>query len=373
MKKTKEDIKPAGLYYADYLQLDKVIGAQKLESAKGKIKGHPKGHHDEMLFIIVHQVYELWFKQILHELSFISGVFNQSFIAESELSQAVAKADRIISIQNLLMQQIDVLETMTPMDFLEFRHLLVPASGFQSVQFREIEIRMGLSTNKRFSVDRHYFLGRLSTQHRKHLEKVETEKSLIQLLEEWLVRMPFTQEKQFDFWKSYKQSVEEMMKQEKFIIESVPHFQKAQKEAQLVNFESTKTTFEMLFDQKKWMKLQKEGKKKLGQKATLNALFIMLYREAPILNMPFRLLTSLMNIDENFTTWRYRHALLAKRMLGSKVGTGGSSGHQYLKNAADHNRVFEDFFNLSTFIIPRQMLPKLPKALQKSMDFHFTR
>jgi tryptophan 2,3-dioxygenase len=129
----------------------------------------------------------------------------------------------------------------------------------------------------------------------------------------------------------------------------------------------------MLFDQKKWMKLQKEGKKKLGQKATLNALFIMLYREAPILNMPFRLLTSLMNIDENFTTWRYRHALLAKRMLGSKVGTGGSSGHQYLKNAADHNRVFEDFFNLSTFIIPRQMLPKLPKALQKSMDFHFTR
>ena len=110
----------------------------------------------------------------------------------------------------------------------------------------------------------------------------------------------------------------------------------------------------------------------LSQKATLNALFILLYRDEPILSQPFRFLNALMDIDQNFTTWRYRHALMAHRLLGTKIGTGGSSGHDYLKKAADNNRIYVDVLNLSTFLIPRSKLPKLPAELEKNLNFYFT-
>jgi tryptophan 2,3-dioxygenase len=96
----------------------------------------------------------------------------------------------------------------------------------------------------------------------------------------------------------------------------------------------------------------------------------MLYRDEPLLNLPQKIITSLIDIDENFTTWRYRHALMAHRMLGTKIGTGGSSGHLYLKRAADNNRVFVDLFNLSTFLIPKSRLPKLPDSIKKELNFH---
>ena len=141
------------IYYGDYLQLGKLLDSQLPLSRK--FADETNGEcHDEMLFIVVHQVYELWFKQILHDLNGILNTFNREFVPESELSGVVQKLGRIQKIQTLLIGQFDVLETMTPMDFLEFRDLLIPASGFQSVQFREIEIKLGLNTNDRQNVDR---------------------------------------------------------------------------------------------------------------------------------------------------------------------------------------------------------------------------
>ena len=78
-----------------------------------------------------------------------------------------------------------------------------------------------------------------------------------------------------------------------------------------------------------------------------------------------------MDIDELLTQWRYRHALMAHRMLGQKIGTGGSSGHAYLKQATDQHKVFSDFFNLSTFLIPRSKVPPLPNSLQSKMNFNY--
>ena len=88
---------------------------------------------------------------------------------------------RIKTIQRVLVQQIDVIETMTPMDFLEFRDLLVPASGFQSIQFKQIEILMGLSRNKRIKPDREFFHTRLTDQHRQQLDELEEQPSLLDL------------------------------------------------------------------------------------------------------------------------------------------------------------------------------------------------
>ena len=135
---------PAGCYYGTYLKLDQLLSAQQPASAAA---GKPA--HDEMLFITVHQVYELWFKQILHELSRIESDFSKNPVDDRVLGRIAHGLIRIHAILKLLVHQLDVMETMTPLDFLDFRDFLFPASGFQSVQFRLIEIRLGLAPEGR--------------------------------------------------------------------------------------------------------------------------------------------------------------------------------------------------------------------------------
>ena len=101
-------------------------------------------------------------------------------------------------------------------------------------------------------------------------------------------------------------------------------------------------------------------------------MFINLYRDEPMLYTPFRYLTLLTDVDELFTTWRQRHASMVQRMLGTKIGTGGSSGHNYLDRTTKKNRVFLDLFNLSTFLLPRNELPKLPVELTREISVFFS-
>ena len=135
--------------YRDYLNLDSLLKSQKLISEK-----RGKKAHDEMLFIVSHQVYELWFKQILYEIDSVFEIFDMELVDESQIGTAVSRLQRINEIIQLLIDQIKILETMTPMDFLEFRDLLTPASGFQSGQFRLIENKIGLRKD-----DRHTYGG----------------------------------------------------------------------------------------------------------------------------------------------------------------------------------------------------------------------
>ena len=107
--------------------------------------------HDEMLFIVIHQVYELWFKQIIHELTSVVKMFNADDVNERNIGTAVARLKRVIEIQEVLIKQIHVLETLTPLDFLDFRNYLFPASGFQSFQFRMAETLLGLREEDRIT------------------------------------------------------------------------------------------------------------------------------------------------------------------------------------------------------------------------------
>ena len=134
------------LNYSDYLKLEDILNSQELKSAE---RGTPA--HDEMLFIIIHQVYELWFKQVIHELNSVLDIFGKRSVVESDVSLAVARLDRIIEIQKILIDQVRVLETMTAMDFLEFRDDLFPSSGFQSAQFRLLENKLGLPKGNRIN------------------------------------------------------------------------------------------------------------------------------------------------------------------------------------------------------------------------------
>jgi tryptophan 2,3-dioxygenase len=238
------------------------------------------------------------------------------------------------------------------------------------VQFREIEIKLGLNTHDRQSVDREFFVGRLSERDRNHLIGLENQTSLLRLVEAWLERLPYTQTQNFNFWNKYQETIEKNLNDDEATIKNnSAHLTEKAIAMQLENLAMTRSTFNSLFDEASHQTLIQNQQRKLSQKAILNALFIMLYREEPMLSLPFQVLTSMMDIDENFTAWRYRHALMAQRMLGTKIGTGGSSGHQYLKRATENNRVFIDLFNLSSFLIPRSQLPQVPEDIKQRLHF----
>ena len=104
--------------------------------------------------------------------------------------------------------------------------------------------------------------------------------------------------------------------------------------------------------------------------ASRNALFIMLYRDHPLLQLPYELLNTLLEIDESLSMWRHRHIHLVQRTIGKRVGTGGSSGAEYLRGAADSHYVFKELSELTSFLLPRNQLPQLPEALVNDLSYH---
>ncbi|HTH31296.1 MAG TPA: tryptophan 2,3-dioxygenase family protein, partial [Lacibacter sp.] len=193
-------MKDNGQYYPSYLQLEKILDSQHpLSFAEGQ-----QPAHDEMLFIIIHQAYELWFKQILFELGFVKKVFSKEKVDDNseDLNLCRHRLQRVTRILALLNQQVTILDTMTPMDFLEFRNLLTPASGFQSKQFRLIEATLGLKMERRHQHD--YYKrtneGGFAQSDFDEINAIETSKTILQLINQWLERMPFFDEK---FWQGY--------------------------------------------------------------------------------------------------------------------------------------------------------------------------
>src|SRR5574339_478916 len=192
------------LYYSDYIELDKILNSQHPKSFSSVEDGN-----DEMLFIIIHQAYEQWFKQILFELDLVRNIFIRGHINDNsdDMSRVVQRLKRVVKILELINQQVGVLETMTALDFLEFRNHLLPASGFQSKQFRLIEAKLGLKMQQRYKAEyyRATRRGSLSEADLQEVDRAENESTLKELIVEWLERMPF-----FDaaYWQEYRRSSE---------------------------------------------------------------------------------------------------------------------------------------------------------------------
>jgi tryptophan 2,3-dioxygenase len=329
------------VYYPDYLQLDKILGAQAPESDK-----HGTPAHDEMLFIVIHQAYELWFKQILHEVGSVIAMFSDQHVDDNggELNIAVHRLERVKAILDLLVHQMDVMETMTPLDFLDFRDLLRPASGFQSMQFKILEARLGLRMEARFG--RQYYTSQLTPTHKAQIEALESLPTLLDLVNGWLERMPFLESR---YWPS----------------EGTPFF--AQLEAlytgSLVKGEEGNAAL--------WRTIFVDGapERRLKPAACRSALFIMLYRDEPIFQQAFRFLQALLDIDAGMASWRSRHLNMVHRMIGLRVGTGGSTGKAYLKGAMDSHYIFSEIADLSSFLFERKKLPLLPSTLTQALRF----
>jgi tryptophan 2,3-dioxygenase len=356
------------LDYATYLRLDQLLSSQ---SPRSNEAGTPA--HDEMLFVIVHQVYELWFKQILHELDSVLDLFRQDSVDERSIGVAVARLQRVTEIQKILVDQLRVLETMTPLDFLEFRDLLVPASGFQSLQFRLIENKLGLRPELRAAGGRMPHAPHIDREQLDALRRSLDQPSLFDLVEKWLERTPFLEVPGYQFWASYGEAVRASLLDDRRTIDSSTSLSPAEKQAQLQELAQTEASFQAVLDEAMHERLRAKGQRRLSHRATRAALFIHLYRDQPILHLPFLFLTLLVDVDELLATWRYRHALMVHRMIGTKIGTGGSVGHRYLLGTVERNKIFTDLYDLSTFLISRSALPSLPGEMDRRLGFYYPR
>lgn len=341
---------PKEIYYGDYLQLDKILSAQQPESA---LNGHEA--HDEMLFIIVHQAYELWFKQMAHEMGSVINILNQPEVNDNspDIFTVLHRLKRIASIWELAIHQIDVIETMTPLDFLDFRDYLRPASGFQSFQFKSLEAMMGLKYD-----DRHgkaFYQQHLRPEHAELIAKIEEQPSLIELLNKWLERMPFFNNEYWQFDDDNESGVAEHPFWREFIT--------AYKTTLGEHDEAGMQSFlDAMIDDK--------PTGRLSNKANRAALFIMLYRDYPLLQIPFQLLDTLIEIDDLMAAWRTRHISMVRRMIGGRAGTGGSAGAEYLRASRDKHLIFSELATLNSFLIQRTDVPVLPIDLQSKLGFN---
>ncbi|MEW6128894.1 MAG: tryptophan 2,3-dioxygenase family protein [Acidobacteriota bacterium] len=257
------------LTYGGYLKVNELLNLQNLLSEPAQ--------HDETLFIIIHQVYELWFKQMLHELDTVVEKFNNG-----DVLGAIRLIRRCIEIQRVLVSQVAVLETMTPMDFLAFRDNLMPASGFQSTQFREFEFACGI---KDASFLNFFDEG---TEERKRLQKRLQNPSLPDAFFALLNRRGFEvgEKREGEAAEAYHARVKEMMR---------------------------------------------------------------IYQEADKHYDLFLLAESLIEFDEAVILWRFRHTKMAERMIGSKIGTGGSEGVAYLQSTTTQ-KFFPELWELRTYL-----------------------
>jgi tryptophan 2,3-dioxygenase len=252
--------------YSNYLQLDQLLSLQQ-PRAEGP-------EHDELLFIVIHQVYELWFKEVLHELDRVAQL-----LRADEPHRAQHTLKRILTILKVLVAQLDILETMTPLEFLSFRARLEAASGFQSDQFRQIEFTLGAKSEKaiaRFAED---------SRGRTALERRLGEPTLWDAFLHYLSREGY----------------------------AVPPAQ-----------------------------LTRDVTRPVDPSAEIQDILLTVYRtDAKTAEICERLV----DLDEGFAEWRYRHVRMVERTIGVKPGTGGSAGAAYLRSTLGQN-LFPDLWEI---------------------------
>ena len=242
------------LNYSTYLRLTDLLRQQEPRSASG---GRPE--HDELLFIIIHQVYELWFKQMLHEFDFACALLRQN-----QRARAGHTLQRLRSILKTVVGQVDILETMTPLEFNSFRAALESGSGFQSVQFREIEFAMGY---KRANIFAHYPADTFGLERlRQRFEQPSLWDAFLAFLE----------------LRGYAVPPDQLLRDVTEPLKPSPAVQ------------------EVLID---------------------------IYRRDAAVSA---ICERLVDLDEGFMEWRYRHVKMVERTIGAKPGTGGSPGAAYL-------------------------------------------
>ncbi|MFS0674583.1 tryptophan 2,3-dioxygenase [Ornithinibacillus sp. 179-J 7C1 HS] len=244
--------------YGDYLQLESLLDSQKRLS----------NHHDEMLFIVIHQVSELWLKLMIHEIEAATEA-----IKNSEYQAAFKMLARVSKIQTQIIHAWDVLSTLTPAEYMEFRGYLGNASGFQSYQYRLVEFVLGYKTP--------------------HIVKIYEKDSVLH------ARL----KEAFEAPGLYDVSIQALSREGFIINQSI---------------------------------LERDFSKKYEQDSTVANAWLEVYRNTDKYWNLYQLAEKLVDIEDWFQQWRFRHMKTVERIIGHKTGTGGTSGVGYLKRVLDH-------------------------------------
>ena len=297
--------------YSEYLRLEDLL---KLQTG---VQGETREiSNDELHFILVHQNFELWFKLVINELKCSRDILSSDVVEEESLPRAVHHMDRVIEIFKLMSQQWKVMETLDPQDFLNFRDDLGTASGFESFQMREMENLMGQKW-----VDGKLFGKKSEVK----------QKSLYDVTCDWLFRTPIQG--------STLDSDNDESSVDKFI--------EAYVQAHESQYPETNQDVIDFFDV--------EG---VARRRRAGLLFIESYRSLPLLAWPRKLISKLIELEQAMVLWRASHARMVERMIGRRIGTGGSSGVDYLDMTTKF-RVFIDLWLVRSILIKRESLPEL--------------
>lgn len=341
--------------YPSYLRLLELLELQTGERASTR-----EISSDETHFIVVHQVFELWFKLVINELRGARDLLVSDPVPEENIPRAVHTLGRVTEIFRLMADQWKVMETLTPQDFLLFRDHLGTASGFESWQMREIEYLIGLDNSERgFEMDplAHYRKLALEVPDYQYglecLEKVIAEPSLVDVLSRWLARTPI--QGSFSGDEDDEEIVDEFVDQ---YIEAMVTLNDEGLARAKVHSSVEENTLKARFDFS--VNQAREFLKPHGEasRARAGLLFIEVYRELPLLAWPRLLIDSVVELEESMVLFRTHHARMVERIIGRRVGTGGSSGVDYLDSTTQY-RVFKDLWGVRTILIKRDALPPI--------------
>lgn len=359
---------PAVPTYWDYLKLDQLLDLQGgLEGDEDQLLT------DELHFIIVHQAYELWFKLVLRSMRLARNALQKQRVDEETIPHVAHHLRRVNAIMKLGVQQFEVMETLTPQDFLDFRDKLMPSSGFQSFQMRELEILMGLEEAERIhygGVDpiRHISeiasdtpAGRLANA---RIGAVREEQTLLACVHQWLYRTPVQGSTPSDpgdedvvnqFIEEYLASLDGSLDDNLSRLTSV-----------LPDSKGMAQRFDTIREAARAFLMAEgshlpEDQRKRQKRIRAAALFIESYRHLPLLSWPRLLLDVVVEMEEQLVLWRHRHARMVERLIGRRVGTGGSGGVDYLDKTGRY-RVFKDLWAVRTLLLPRKQLPAVRNA-----------
>ena len=358
--------------YGSYLRLETLLKAQDPPDYARLRPGDPPGkatrelaHHDELLFIVVHQVYELWFKLVLHEVSAARDYLGRlrpeprpPVVAESTIPVIVAGLQRVAEVFRIGIDHFRLIETMPPQNFLHFRDLIIPASGFQSVQFRELEILAGLPESMRMDFEGVPYESKLTDEERARLEQRRGEMTLKDALYDWLERTPI--ERFFPgFAEAFTLAFGEYADEQAAFQDANPNLAPSQRRAARASFEA----------QKKALHAWLFGGDEKQNKAHQAFLFLATYRETPLLRWPSQLVDTLVEFEQAFRIFRFRHARMVERMIGLRVGSGGSLGVRYLDRTTLKYKIFGDLLEARSYLLSPERVPALPDPT--GLDFRY--
>lgn len=356
--------------YWEYIKTEELLSLQS-----GLADDDAGLSNDEVLFITVHQIDELWFKLVLRELVSVRDLFAVAPVPEQALASATRGLHRIELLFKQLASHFELMETMTTRDYLAFREKLSPASGFQSVQMREMEVLLGLDEKKRIALGHEGSYKRAlhhpdgsPTKSSEQLEKrLADTPSLRDAIDDWLHRTPIqgsTPSDQGDeavvrsFLEAYLDAhasetdrastyAQHDALDEKDVARLAERYEKERASARHFLFAEA---------------IEDPAERTRRSRIRAALVFLESYRELPLLAWPREIVDALVSLEQAMLIFRQRHARMVERVIGRRTGTGGSAGVDYLDRTALTYRVFDDIWAVRTLQLREAALPPLENA-----------